>query len=138
MQNSSGAVSDNDHQDRTNRGFKDLFAWQRAMQMVRAVYELTAQFPIAERFGLSGQMRRAAISVPSNIAEGYGRVTTGEFKQFLRWKPNISSSQELQDDAMPTLHDWTLQPSRRQLRSLREHSARTDETDLALFERHQF
>ena len=83
IQNSSDAINSVIPQDRKNRGFKDLLAWQRSMQLVRSVYELTAQFPIAERFGLSGQMRRAAISVPSNIAEGYGRVTTGEFKQFL-------------------------------------------------------
>jgi len=76
---------------------------------------LHSKIPKDEMYGLTSQMRRAAVSVPSNIAEGYGRVTTGEFKQFLRWKPNIGSSQELQDDAMPTLHDWTLQPSRRQL-----------------------
>ena len=104
MQNSSGAVSDNDHQDRTNRGFKNLFAWQRAMQMVRAVYELTAQFPTAERFGLSGQMRRAAISVPSNIAEGYGRVTTGEFIQFLGHARGSSAEVETQLMIAKDLH----------------------------------
>ena len=60
MQDSSDAVSNINPRGRKNRGFKDLLAWQRAMQMVLAVYELTAQFPIAERFGLSGQMRRAA------------------------------------------------------------------------------
>ena len=96
MQNSSGAVSDHNHQDRRNSGFKDLLAWQRAMQMVRAVYKLTAQFPTAERFGLSGQMRRAAISVPSNIAEGYGRVTTGEFIQFLGHARGSSAEVETQ------------------------------------------
>jgi four helix bundle protein len=104
MQNSSGALSDHDHQDRTNRGFKDLFAWQRAMQMVRAVYELTAQFPTAERFGLSGQMRRAAISVPSNIAEGYGRVTTGEFIQFLGHARGSSAEVETQLIIAKDLH----------------------------------
>jgi four helix bundle protein len=104
MQNSSGAVSDNDHQERTNRGFKDLFAWQRAMQMVRTVYELTAQFPTAERFGLSGQMRRAAISVPSNIAEGYGRVTTGEFIQFLGHARGSSAEVETQLMIAKDLH----------------------------------
>jgi four helix bundle protein len=98
MQNSSGAVSDNDHQERTNRGFKDLFAWQRAMQMVRTVYELTAQF------GLSGQMRRAAISVPSNIAEGYGRVTTGEFIQFLGHARGSSAEVETQLMIAKDLH----------------------------------
>jgi four helix bundle protein len=104
MQNSSGAVSNTDHQGRRNRGFKDLLAWQRAMQMVLAVYELTAQFPIAERFGLSGQMRRAAISVPSNIAEGYGRVTTGEFKQFLGHARGSSAEVETQLMIAKKLH----------------------------------
>jgi four helix bundle protein len=96
MQDSPDAVSNRNPQGRKNRGFKDLLAWQRAMQMVLAVYKLTAQFPIAERFGLSGQMRRAAISVPSNIAEGYGRVTTGEFKQFLGHARGSSAEVETQ------------------------------------------
>ncbi len=96
MQNLSSVLRNTDPQGRTNRGFKDLLAWQRAMQMVRAVYELTAQFPAAERFGLSGQMRRAAISVPSNIAEGYGRVTTGEFMQFLGHARGSSAEVETQ------------------------------------------
>jgi four helix bundle protein len=96
MRYSSGIASNTDPHERKNRGFKDLLAWQRAMQMVLAVYELTAQFPIAERFGLSGQMRRAAISVPSNIAEGYGRVTTGEFKQFLGHARGSSAEVETQ------------------------------------------
>jgi four helix bundle protein len=104
MLNSSGAVSNTDHQGRRNRGFKDLLAWQRAMQMVLAVYKLTAQFPVAERFGLSGQMRRAAISVPSNIAEGYGRVTTGEFKQFLGHARGSSAEVETQLMIAKKLH----------------------------------
>lgn len=64
-------------------GYKGLIVWQRAIEMVDAVYDLTRGFPALERLALSDQMRRSAISVPSNIAEGYGRSTTGEFKQFL-------------------------------------------------------
>jgi four helix bundle protein len=104
MQNSSDAVSNIIHQGRKTRGFKDLLAWQRAMQMVLTIYELTAQFPAAERFGLSGQMRRAAISVPSNIAEGYGRITTGEFKQFLGHARGSSAEVETQLMIAKKLH----------------------------------
>ncbi|MDP3294434.1 MAG: four helix bundle protein [Nevskia sp.] len=65
------------------RGYEDLVVWQKAMLLVREVYLLTADMPDAERFGLTAQIRRAAVSVPSNIAEGQGRLSTGEFKQFL-------------------------------------------------------
>jgi four helix bundle protein len=63
--------------------FKDLVVWQRAVQMTVAIYNLTSSFPDSERFGLTSQLRRAAVSVASNIAEGYGRATTGEYLQFL-------------------------------------------------------
>jgi len=63
--------------------FKDLAVWQRAVQLTVAVYKLTSSFPPSEQFGLTSQMRRAAVSVASNIAEGYGRATTGEYLQFL-------------------------------------------------------
>ena len=59
---------------------KDLFVWQRSMDLVETVYRLTGSFPSAEQWGLVSQMRRAAISVPSNIAEGYGRQATGEYR----------------------------------------------------------
>jgi four helix bundle protein len=55
------------------QSFKDLVVWQRAIELTLAVYKLTARFPDSERFGLTNQMRRAAVSVASNIAEGYGR-----------------------------------------------------------------
>ncbi|MGA2085847.1 MAG: four helix bundle protein [Terracidiphilus sp.] len=63
--------------------FKDLLVWQRAVQMTLEVYRLTADFPASERFGLTNQLRRASVSVASNIAEGYGRSTTGEYVLFL-------------------------------------------------------
>ncbi len=63
--------------------YRDLIVWQRAIEMTLAIYRLTAVFPKSETFGLTSQLRRASASVPSNIAEGYGRNTTGEYKQFL-------------------------------------------------------
>lgn len=66
-----------------SRHYRDLIAWQKAMELVKGLYPLTKQFPDDERFGLTSQLRRAAVSVPSNIAEGQGRLTSGEFKQFL-------------------------------------------------------
>jgi four helix bundle protein len=63
--------------------FRELVVWQRAVQMSLAVYKLTASFPSDERFGLTNQLLRAAVSVASNIAEGYGRTTKGEYVQFL-------------------------------------------------------
>jgi four helix bundle protein len=63
--------------------FRDLLVWQRAVQMTLAIYHCTAEFPNAERFGLTSQLRRASVSVVSNIAEGYGRSTRGEYLQFL-------------------------------------------------------
>ncbi len=63
--------------------FRDLTVWQRAIQTSIALYKLTAGFPPDERFGLTNQLRRAGVSVASNIAEGYGRNSTGEYKQFL-------------------------------------------------------
>lgn len=65
------------------QAFRDLVVWQRSMQLTIAVYGLTREFPSDERFGLTSQIRRSAVSVPSNIAEGQGRSNVGEFKQFL-------------------------------------------------------
>ena len=63
--------------------YKELLVWQKGMSLAKDVYGLTARFPADERFGLVSQMRRAAISVPSNIAEGQARHGTREFLQFL-------------------------------------------------------
>ncbi len=63
--------------------YQELIVWQRGMEVVKEVYGITASFPAEEKFGLISQIRRAAVSVPSNIAEGQGRLTKGEFKQFL-------------------------------------------------------
>lgn len=66
------------------KSHKDLIAWQKAMALVNSIYDLTAAFPKEELFGLSSQMRRAAVSIPSNIAEGSARGTKKEFAQFIR------------------------------------------------------
>ncbi|QDT84772.1 four helix bundle protein [Gimesia chilikensis] len=63
--------------------YLELIAWQKAMLMVTYVYETTQSFPNDEKFGLVSHIRRSAVSVPSNIAEGQARNTTGEFIQFL-------------------------------------------------------
>ena len=63
--------------------YKELLVWQKGMSLAKIVYQLTARFPPEERYGLTSQMRRAAVSVPSNIAEGQARKTTNEFLQFL-------------------------------------------------------
>ena len=65
------------------RPHKRLEVWQKAMALVEAIYGLTTEFPRSEVYGLSGQMRRSAISVPCNIAEGAARKTRSEFVQFL-------------------------------------------------------
>jgi four helix bundle protein len=64
-------------------GFRDLVVWQKSMQLTVSVYELTKQFPREELYGLTSQMRRSAVSIPSNIAEGQGRANPSEFRQFI-------------------------------------------------------
>jgi four helix bundle protein len=63
--------------------YKDLIVWQRAVELSIAIYGLTSGFPKDERFGLVDQLRRASVSVASNIAEGYGKSTRGEYIHFL-------------------------------------------------------
>jgi four helix bundle protein len=65
------------------RSYKDLVAWQESMDLVTATYRSTSGFPKEEQFGLTSQLRRAAVSIPSNIAEGQGRLSEKEFRYFL-------------------------------------------------------
>jgi four helix bundle protein len=65
------------------QAFQDLQVWQRAMEMTVSIYEATQAFPREEIYGLTSQLRRASVSVASNIAEGRGRLSQGEFRQFL-------------------------------------------------------
>lgn len=64
--------------------FRELVVWQRSLGLVKAVYDYTSSFPKEELFGLKMQIRRCATSVPSNIAEGYGRQHTSEYIRFLQ------------------------------------------------------
>lgn len=66
------------------QSYQDLIVWQKAVELVVAVYELTSKFPRAEIFGLVSQMRRSAVSIPSNIAEGRNRGTKKDYLNFLR------------------------------------------------------
>ena len=65
------------------KDYRDLIVWQKAMDLVEAIYRTTAAFPREEIYGLTAQMRRAAVSIPSNIAEGNGRNTTRDYLHFL-------------------------------------------------------
>ena len=69
---------------RAIRDYTDLRVWQLAMDLAVAVYEATERFPSHERFGLTSQLRRASVSVPSNIAEGNARNSTADYLRFLR------------------------------------------------------
>lgn len=65
------------------RQYQELIGWKKSMALVSEIYRHTQDFPKDETYGLTGQLRRAAVSIPSNIAKGQGRLTRGEFKQFL-------------------------------------------------------
>jgi four helix bundle protein len=65
------------------KNYKDLIAWRKAISLVTDIYRITVQFPKHELYGLSSQLRRACVSIASNIAEGHGHATSGEFAQFL-------------------------------------------------------
>jgi four helix bundle protein len=69
--------------DRTGKGFRKLIVWQRAHQLVLLIYKLTEKFPKHEMFGLTSQLRRAMVSVPANVAEGYGAGGKGQFGRYL-------------------------------------------------------
>jgi four helix bundle protein len=63
--------------------YKDLIVWQKSIQLVKEVYKTTGSFPANEVYGLTSQIRRSAVSIPSNIAEGFARKNVGEYRQFL-------------------------------------------------------
>lgn len=66
-----------------SKGFRDLIAWQKAMDLAELVYQITKNFPSEEKYGIISQMRRSAVSIPSNIAEGQIRNSKKEFTQFI-------------------------------------------------------
>jgi len=111
------------------QSYRDLVVWQKGIVLTKALYRVTARFPAGEKFGLISQIRRAAISVPSNIAEGQARNTTGKFIQFIshtegsaaELDTQISLSLELgylsSEDAAPVLAQ--IEEIRRMLNALR-------------------
>lgn len=78
------------------RDFKDLIVWQRAMELGEEVYRATSRLPEEEKFGLKSQMRRCAVSIPSNIAEGKKRGSIGDYVQFLRVADGSAAELETQ------------------------------------------
>lgn len=69
--------------DKKIHSYKDLIVWQKSMELVTAIYKFTESFPRGELYGLVSQMRRCAVSIPSNIAEGRRRSTRKDYRQFL-------------------------------------------------------
>ena len=67
----------------TFKSYRDLEVWQRSMKLAKRIYQVTQKFPSDERFGLTNQLRRASVSVPSNLAEGHARFGAGEFSRFI-------------------------------------------------------
>ncbi len=65
------------------KSYKDLTVWQKSMELVESIYQTAEKLPSKENFGLKSQMQRASVSIPSNIAEGYGRQSKGSYAQFL-------------------------------------------------------
>ena len=82
--------------EKKTQNYKDLVVWQKGIALAKAVYQLTAKYPSEEKFGLVAQMRRAAVSIPSNIAEGQARHTTGEFIQFMSHAEGSTAELETQ------------------------------------------
>ncbi len=78
-------ISAPDPASRSNgtQSYRDLLVWQKGMALAKEIYKITAGFPSEEKFGLISQIRRSAVSVPSNIAEGQARRTTGDFIRFI-------------------------------------------------------
>lgn len=76
------------------KSYRELLIWQKSILVVTNIYKLTRDFPKEELFGITSQMRRCAISIPSNIVEGFGRKSQGDFKRFLNI--SLGSTYELQ------------------------------------------
>lgn len=78
------------------KGHKDLIVWQKSMELTRIIYTLTKRFPQGEIFGLTNQIRRAVVSIPSNIAEGFGRNSDKQFIHFLKIAKGSAAELETQ------------------------------------------
>lgn len=68
----------------TIKNYKDLIIWQKSIMLVKIIYQITQSFPKEEQYGITNQLRRCAVSIPSNIAEGYGRNSTNDYIRFCK------------------------------------------------------
>jgi four helix bundle protein len=91
------------------RTYRDLLIWQKAMRLTQAIYRVTSDFPKQEIYGLTSQMRRAAVSIPSNIAEGHGRGSDRSFALFLTQSRGSLYELETQVRIAASLHYLTLE-----------------------------
>jgi hypothetical protein len=88
------------------RTFRDLTVWQKAHEFVLAIYRLTESFPEREKYGLAHQMRRAAVSIPANIAEGFGKRSQAEKSRFFKHRGRLSRRVPLLADPGSRLGLW--------------------------------
>jgi four helix bundle protein len=93
---SRGGFMDEPGSQKRIRDYKDLHVWQKGMELAKQAYLLTSRFPSEEKFGLVSQIRRAVVSIPSNIAEGQARNTTGEFVQFISYAEGSAAEVDTQ------------------------------------------
>jgi four helix bundle protein len=93
------------------KSYRDLLVWQKAVELALLIYRLSEGFPKREIYGLTSQVRRAAVSVPSNIAEGYGRGSRREYLQFLSIAQGSLKEMETQTILGQRLGYVTLQPA---------------------------
>lgn len=98
------------------KDYKDLKVWQKGIEIVDKVYTLTAKFPKEELYGLTLQMRKAAVSIPSNVSEGFVRGHTNEYRQFLR--VSLGSCAEL--DTQSIIANWRKYITKQELDDLAE------------------
>ena len=87
------------------KSYRELIVWQKAMMLAESVYAVAKALPDVERFGLAGQMRRAAVSVPSNIAEGHERRSRAEYRRFIAIACGSLAELETQLELAQRLHD---------------------------------
>lgn len=78
------------------KSYKDLLVWKKSIELVKSIYRITTELPKQEQYGLTSQMRRCAVSIPSNIAEGYKRKGTGEYINFLSYAEGSAAELETQ------------------------------------------
>lgn len=105
------------------RSYKDLEVWKKGLEIVDEVYELTKQFPLEERYGLGPHMQRTAVSIPSNIAEGYARQYRKEYLQFCY--VSIGSCAELDTQLQITRRrHYSPEKSLKEVENLIDHESR--------------